>query len=116
MPTTTAYEFGDVILVSFPFTDQTGSKQRPAVIVRSSRYHNERPDVVIMAVTSRTRPGSEGTEVAVARWREAGLLKSSVIKPVFATIERGLVRRRLGRLEEDDRHALNDALHHLLGP
>ena len=30
MPTTTAYEFGDVVLVPFRFTDQTGSKQRPA--------------------------------------------------------------------------------------
>ncbi len=116
MPTTTAYEFGDVILVPFPFTDQSGSKQRPAVIVSSSRYHAERPDVVIMAVTSRTRPGSEDTEVAIARWGEAGLLKPSVVKPVFATIERGLVRRRLGRLEEDDRQRLGDALHHLLGP
>jgi len=37
-------------------------------------------------------------------------------KPVFATIERGLVRRKLGRLEADDRQALCDALQQLLGP
>jgi mRNA interferase MazF len=29
----TAYNFGDVILVPFPFTDQSQAKQRPAVIV-----------------------------------------------------------------------------------
>ena len=28
-----AYAFGDVVLVPFPFTDQTGIKKRPAVVV-----------------------------------------------------------------------------------
>ena len=33
MPNTTGYSFGDVVLVPFPFTDQTASKKRPAVVV-----------------------------------------------------------------------------------
>jgi mRNA interferase MazF len=32
MPNTTAYGFGDVVLVPFPFTDQTATKKRPAVV------------------------------------------------------------------------------------
>lgn len=116
MPTTTAYEFGDVVLVPFPFTDQTGTKQRPAVVVSSTRYNAERPDLVIMAVTSQVRPPGVAADVAIVHWREAGLLKSSVIKPVITTIELGLVRRKLGRLEADDRRSLEDALHRFLGP
>lgn len=30
---TTGYSFGDVLLVPFPFTDQVGTKKRPAVII-----------------------------------------------------------------------------------
>jgi len=116
MPTTTAYEFGDIVLVPFPFTDQTGSKQRPAVVVSSTRYHNERPDLLIMAVTTQVRSVGGAGDVAIAGWREAGLLRSSVIKPVFATIERGLVRSKLGRLSADDRQTLGDTLRQLLGP
>ncbi len=33
MPTMTGYNFGDLILVPFPFTDQSATKRRPAVIV-----------------------------------------------------------------------------------
>ena len=39
----TGFRFGDVLLVPFPFTDQTGAKQRPAVVCNSDRYKRERP-------------------------------------------------------------------------
>ncbi len=41
------YEFGDVVLVPFPFTSQTTSKRRPAVVVSGRAYSLERPDLVI---------------------------------------------------------------------
>ena len=110
----TGYSFGDVILVSFPFTDQSSSKQRPAAIVSSARYNAERRDLVIVAITSRLGGASFG-EIAIHRWQEAGLLRPSAIKPVFATIERGLVRRQLGRLEEADGEALHGMLRAVLG-
>ena len=109
------HAFGDVILVPFPFTDQSTTKRRPAIVVSSDAYHNERPDLVILAVTSQVRPVAGIGEVAVAQWKEAGLLKPSVLKPVVATIERGLVMRKLGKLEEQDRRALRDVLDLILG-
>jgi len=42
----TAYSFGDVVLVPFPFTDQTGNKKRPAVVVSSAAYHRTRTGFV----------------------------------------------------------------------
>jgi len=43
MPLTTGYSFGDVVLVPFPFTDQSGSKKRPAVIVRRQGWSRPQP-------------------------------------------------------------------------
>jgi mRNA interferase MazF len=37
----TGYEFGDILLVPFPFTDQSTTKKRPAVVVISSAPSGE---------------------------------------------------------------------------
>jgi len=49
------FGFGDLVLVPFPFTDQSGAKKRPAVIVSSHSYNASRRDIVIMAITSQVR-------------------------------------------------------------
>ena len=111
----TAYNFGDVILVPFPFTDLQQSKQRPAVIVSGPRYHTERPDLIVMAITSQVRPPPVFGEAPIRDWQAAGLLKPSIIKPVLATLEQRLVRKTLGRLSEADRTSLKAALQSIVG-
>lgn len=94
--------FGDIILVPFPFTDQSSSKKRPAVIISTARYNAERPDFIIMAITSQIREQSGFGDAAVVAWEAAGLLKPSAIKPVIATIEQSFTIKQLGRLEYND--------------
>jgi mRNA interferase MazF len=110
----TRFEFGDVVLVPFPFTDQSTSKKRPAVVVSSQHYNAERPDVVVMAVTSQLRPENR-FDIPLQDWQQARLLKPSVVKPVIATIEQGLVIRQLGKLSEKDRKTLGEELKRVLG-
>jgi mRNA interferase MazF len=43
-----SYKFGSVVLVPFPFTDQTSMKKRPAIVVSFDRYNRKHPDVVIV--------------------------------------------------------------------
>ena len=110
-----SYSFGDVVLVPFPFTDQTTTKKRPAVVISSAAYHDTRPDLILIAVTSQVRALGSVGEVIVSEWKGAGLLKPSVIKPVMTTIEKQLILRKLGQLELQDRNALRDALKVILG-
>ena len=115
MPPTTSYSFGDIVLVPFPFTDQSTAKRRPAVVVSSQAYHAERADLIIMAVTSQARPVLRLGEVQVTAWKAAGLIKPSVIKPVLTTVERSLVIRSLGQLKQEDQRTLKGALGAIIG-
>ena len=114
MPTT-RFEFGDIVLVPFPFTDQTAGKRRPAVVVSTAAYNRSKPDLVLMAATSQLRVSAVLGEVWVEHWQAAGLLKPSAIKPVFTTIEQRLVIRQLGTLALADQMALRQAIKAVIG-
>ncbi len=90
MPNTTACSFGDVVLVPFPFTDHSASKKRPAVVVSSDAYHQHRPDVIVIALTSQ------------------------ILRPAGAPGE-ALILRTLGALQGADVEALRTALRQILG-
>jgi len=111
----TTYKFGDIILVPFPFTDQTTTKKRPAVVVSSKKYNRGRPDLIIMAITSRLYQVDRPGEKLVADWQGAGLLKPSVFKPILATIENTLVLKQLGSLQGEDHRALDRILQGIFG-
>ena len=107
---TSRFSFGDVVLVPFPFTDQSGTKKRPAVVVSSHGDNASRRDIVIMAITSQVRTPLAFGEAMVGDWQGAGLVKTSSLKPVFTTIEQGLVVRVMGKLATADIQALRQII------
>jgi mRNA interferase MazF len=109
------YKFGDIVLVPFPFTDLSTNKKRPAVIVSSNAYNQNRPDIVIMAVTSQSHGFGYFGDVRIQDWQQAGLLKPSVIKPILTTVEKSLVIKKLGRIADNDITALSEGLQSILG-
>ncbi len=111
----TRFAFGTVLLVPFPFTNQAGTKQRPAIVVSSNGYNAQRSDLVIMAITSQIRQPLAQDEALLADWHGAGLIKPSVLKPVFTTIEQRLVIRTLGTLSPTDTATLRTVLGQVIG-
>jgi mRNA interferase MazF len=109
------YDFGDVVLVPFPFTSQAASKRRLAVVVSSPAYNASKPDIVVMAVTSQLRASALLGEVWLQDWHAAQLLKPSAVKPVLATLEQVTVIRRFGRLSADDLSSLKNAIRQIIG-
>lgn len=107
--------FADIVLVPFPFTDQTAAKRRPAVVISAEPYNSHYPDAILMPVTSQLHANVRPGDAVIEDWQEAGLLKPSAVKPVIATLEQSLVIRRLGALTERDRETLSAALGAIFG-
>ena len=102
----TGYKRGSIVLLPFPFSDQSSAKIRPAVVV-SPDYPSD--DLLVVAVTSVgdvLRPG----EFAIQFWREAGLIHPSFAKRAVASVTGNLVRKQLGQLRESDLAKLDTAL------
>lgn len=105
----TIFRQGEVILVPFPFSDQTTVKQRPAVIISSNEYNLSREDVIVAAITSVINIIWIG-DYRLRNWEEAGLAKPSVVKAALATIHKTILRRTIGILTQVDLNGLNQSL------
>ena len=102
----TGYKRASIVLLPFPFSDQTSAKIRPAVVA-STDYPSD--DLLVVALTSVgdiLRPG----EFAIQFWREAGLIHPSFAKRAVASVANNLVRKQLGQMRDSDLAKLNAAL------
>ncbi len=95
---TTPPKRGDVVLVPFPFAELTASKARPALVVSGARFFHSERKFILAAITSNVRAHQGPTDLYLSRWREAGLLKPSVITSWLATLSPTLVLMRIGAL------------------
>ncbi len=107
-------EQGDVVLVRFIFTDETGAKRRPAVIVSTSDYHRGRQEAIMAAITSNVDRLLVGDHLLVG-WREAGLLFPSVATGIIRTVKQAMIERRLGIMSPEDMQAIQERLRQVLG-
>jgi mRNA interferase MazF len=107
----TSYEPGDVVLVRFPFTDLAAAKKRPAVVVSPQEFSRRHGDVVLMALTSRPQAGDA---LRIEGWKAAGLAAAAWVKPVLVTLDSRLIDRRLGKLPEEERPRVANAMHALI--
>ena len=109
MPSVPAYQRGDVVLVRFIFTDETGTKRRPAVILSTDDYLQGRQEAIMAAITSNVDRLLVGDHI-IAGWEEAGLLYPSVATGIIRTVKQSMIERQLGVMPPTDTRAIQEQL------
>ena len=100
---------GDIVLIRFPFTDLSGSKFRPAVVLTETNL-----DFTLSFITSQTNK-QEQTDVLLSPTLVNGLRKQSLIRTSkIATLDRTLAKGFLGQLSLSELTDLNSKLKILL--
>jgi len=98
----TRFDPGTVVLVRFPFTDLTGSKQRPALVISSDEHQRTGHDVIVAAISGQGVDDPRVFDHVIQDWASAGLIAPSLVRcGKVVTLERSMVRRSLGRLSEN---------------
>lgn len=98
---TAIYKPGDLVLVSFPFSDRSQAKVRPVVILSIESYNRSSEDVVVCGVTSNLNPTRFSLQINQNSLSQ-GLLKSAskVRVDAIAAIEKSLILKRIGRINK----------------
>ncbi len=84
-------------------------------MISSDVYNAEYLDRILMAITSQVSSSPKVGDIIIIDWRSAGLLKASMIKPVITTIEKQLIQKKLGRLQDIDIESLKEGLIGIIG-
>lgn len=91
------YNPGEIVLLSFPFSDARTEKRRPALIMLDTGDD----DIIVARITS--QPPRNSFDLELIDWEKAGLLiPSTVCISKIATLEKNIVERKLGKLTPDD--------------
>ncbi len=96
-----SYKCSDIVVLPFPYTNQSGSKRRPALILSTDDYSSRRADIIVAPITSNLAT-KQPDDTPLSDWAAAGLLKPSVVKSILGTVHQSLVVRVLGTLSAAD--------------
>lgn len=92
------FAFGSIVLTRFPFTDLSGDKRRPALVV--SRNNDRRSDLVVCFITSVARRGPDMAPLPALPG--TGLKVDSVVRfDKLATLDRVVIAGKLGDASPD---------------
>ena len=114
----TTYSRGRVIVVEVPFSDLSGTKRRPALIISSEGFHGDLPDVIVCPISSRPRyferPGPG--DLPLQQWKRAGLRYPSAARvSKVVSVSKKTIVRGLGRVASRDLQRVEDTFRDAFG-
>src|SRR4051794_1357892 len=109
---------GDVVIVDYPFSDRTGSKVRPALVVQADALNGRIADTIIALISSthRASPTQLLIDVSTPEGHLSGLRHNSSVQcQNLITIDQQLILRVIGSLPPPTMALIDDCLKAALG-
>lgn len=105
---------GEIVLVDYPFSDRTGSKVRPALVVQSNSLNHKIDDTILAAIsrsTHRASPTQLFIDIATPDGATSGLRQNSMVQcENLLTYDQRLVIVTIGRLSAPLMRQIDDCL------
>ena len=112
---------GEIVIVDFPYSDQTGRKVRPALVVQSDVWNQRLEDTILALITSsrHRRVGAATqyfTDISTPEGQQTGLRLNSVVQcENLITYDRSLILRVIGSFSTSAMQQIDDCLKAALG-
>ena len=94
---------GTIVLAALPFSDGSGSKVRPGLVVQCDHNNHRLQDVIVAVITKTVKNTTEPTQLLIDITTQEGrgtrLLHTSAVKcEHLITIDQNLIQRTIGSL------------------
>lgn len=109
---------GHMVVVDVPFSNHSGVKPRPALVISAEAFHRNLPDVIVCPISSQPRyyrrPGPG--DYPLREWRISGLRHPSTVRiSKVLAVDKQIIKRILGRLSQPDLDQVEAGLRRALG-
>jgi len=107
---------GEIVLAELPFSNNVGSKIRPALVVQGDRNNRRLQDIIVAVITKTVKnvaaePTQLLIDITTPEGKATNLLHTSAVKcEHLITIEQRLIRRTIGSLSPPLMLRINDCL------
>lgn len=101
-------DFGDVVVVPFPFVDIAAEKHRPSLILSREGFNNSHGHSICAMITTAAR-SKWPTDVVIDDLSAAGLSRPCVVRWKLFTLPNNLILKRAGELAARDRDGVASA-------
>ena len=118
MISTTTYKPGHLVIVNVPFSNHSGTKPRPALVISVEAFHRKLPDIIVCPVSSQPRyyrrPGKG--DIPLGQWRQPGLRHPSTVRiSKILSVDKQIIKGVLGSLSRQDFARVEVGLREALG-
>lgn len=93
------YEQGDILVVPFPFSDLSGIKQRPVLVLSNNKDNMHSKDLITCGITSNIKDASHSIMISKLELEQGQLPKESRIKVnKLFTINKNIVHKKIAKV------------------
>jgi mRNA-degrading endonuclease toxin of MazEF toxin-antitoxin module len=101
----TTFKRGQVVVVNVPFSNHSGVKPRPALVISADAFHRALPDLIVCPISSQPRyyrrPGLG--DIPIREWRAVGFRHPSTVRiSKVLAVDKQIIKTSLGSLSSQD--------------
>ena len=90
---------GDVVVIPFPFSDLTGVKKRPALVITNLKGE----DLILCQITSKTVKDEYAITITDEDFEEGSLRQESYVRPnKLFTANKSIILYKVGKLKKQN--------------
>lgn len=101
----------DLLLVPFPFSDQSGRKVRPVIVISNNEFNKYSDDVIVVGVTSNILRDKYTVNLTNNNLEEGKLFTNCFIKTEnLLKLDKELIIKKIGRINKETLKNIIDKL------
>lgn len=99
----------EILLVPFPFSDQSGRKVRPVIVISNEEFNTRSEDVLVVGVTSNISKDRYLLSLTNKDLEEGKLLSECCIKVEnILKIDKELIIKKIGKIDQNKLNKIRD--------